>query len=704
MKKLIIFLLIALWATTSNAMSEKRQLIYSFRDSLARTNDPRDSMRLMYNLFDLDIERHAANSRALLDLVSRHGEQSQVLNMIRVSANLNHEDSAYVDSLIGVVNQYAENPEVGETRLLLRLLRIADRYGDKMHNNEISRSDIAQKIVNYKKHRYTNQEERLADLFDVVKAVSCVTRGPLLASYIDSLQTLAEGMNLSTGGLRYYIYDTSAKIFATARNPVAAVANDKKLLNVMDSLARENVRAGRIYSSYPLYRYQAYRRLLRNASALNEAEIEQYYDEAKDLAANDSVIRADLASNSLLDIYYLMAKKEYAKAMPLLEKQIYNSREISTSPQNLYPLLYEVAKALGNREVMRSAAEVLYPLKSRELNEREQFRLNDMRILYQSDSIRASNAVMDTFAKERRDSEKKTHYIILAICLVALLFLALFILFLARQRSHILSMAEDLKQSNANLLRERNELRQAQAELIEARDASKAADRLKTDFINNMSHEIKAPLAAISEYSRLIVDCIPDDKRTYLDKFATIISINSRLILTLVNDVLDVASLERKEMSVSKEPVNVSEICEVALGNVFEGGRTAPDSPVQLVFEPLDPDVSVLCDPQRAGQVLTNLLSNAKKFTEKGTITLSYTYDPAAKTVTFSVADTGIGIPKGKEEEIFSRFRQLDHTVQGTGLGLYISRLLSDIQGGELKVDPDYRGGARFIFTIPTGF
>ena len=180
-----------------------------------------------------------------------------------------------------------------------------------------------------------------------------------------------------------------------------------------------------------------------------------------------------------------------------------------------------------------------------------------------------------------------------------------------------------------------------------------------------MSHEIKAPLSAISEYSQLIVDCIPDERRTYLDKFATIININSRLVHTLVNDVLDVAALERKEMSVNKEPVNASDICTVAIGNAFEGGRTEPGSAVQLRFVPMEPDVAILSDPQRVGQVLTNLLSNARKFTEKGTITLSYSTNPDDKTITFSVTDTGIGIPKGMEEEIFNRFRQLDHTVQG---------------------------------------
>ena len=656
----------------------------------------------MFNIFDLDLKHHAENSHRLVDIASRYGDREDVLEAIRISANLHSSDTAYVDSLYRVVKQYSETPEVNETLLMLKILRIENRY-NKIRQNGLSRTAIAQIIVDSKKTKHASDEDRLLHLFEIVMAVSKVTRGPLLASYIDSLQAQAEHMNLPSGSLRYYIYETTGNIFSSPIVLQNAIQTDKKLLNVMDSLSREYVQEDRPYSSFPLYRYYSYRRLLRNAAGLNEAEIDQYYDEAVELAANDSVIAADLASNRLLDIYYLMAKKEYAKVLPIIEKQLYNSDRIVTDP-HLYELLYSAAKAVGNREVMRSATEVLYPLKAQELREREQFRFNDMRILYQSDSIQASNAVKDSYARERQASEKKSHYIILGICLVALLFLAIFILFLARQRTKILEMAEDLRSTNEKLIQERNDLQKAQDDLIEARDASKAADRLKTDFINNMSHEIKAPLSAISEYSQLIVDCIPDERRTYLDKFATIININSRLVHTLVNDVLDVAALERKEMSVNKEPVNASDICTVAIGNAFEGGRTEPGSAVQLQFVPMEPDVAILSDPQRVGQVLTNLLSNARKFTEKGTITLSYSTNPDDKTITFSVTDTGIGIPKGMEEEIFNRFRQLDHTVQGTGLGLYISRLLANLLGGKLNVDATYRKGARFNFTIPTGF
>ena len=107
-------------------------------------------------------------------------------------------------------------------------------------------------------------------------------------------------------------------------------------------------------------------------------------------------------------------------------------------------------------------------------------------------------------------------------------------------------------------------------------------------------------------------------------------------------------------------------------------------------------------DGQRVGQILTNLLTNAVKFSDKGLITLSYHYDEGAGQISFIVTDQGQGIPNGQEEAIFERFRRLDHSISGCGLGLYISRLIAKLFKGTLIADPSYKGGARFVLTIPT--
>ena len=121
-----------------------------------------------------------------------------------------------------------------------------------------------------------------------------------------------------------------------------------------------------------------------------------------------------------------------------------------------------------------------------------------------------------------------------------------------------------------------------------------------------------------------------------------------------------------------------------------------------MIFTPQpQPDTTIKTDRRRVEQVLINLLNNAAKFTTNGLITLSYILNTDAGTVTFSVTDTGIGIPKGKESIIFERFEKLDSSTQGSGLGLNICRLISQLLKGNISVDTSYRDGARFLFTIP---
>ena len=118
--------------------------------------------------------------------------------------------------------------------------------------------------------------------------------------------------------------------------------------------------------------------------------------------------------------------------------------------------------------------------------------------------------------------------------------------------------------------------------------------------------------------------------------------------------------------------------------------------------KPYDDELNVTTDARRVEQVLTNLLSNGAKFTDEGYVRLTYTINPSDHTLTFSVEDSGVGVPKGKEEVIFERFEKLSNLTPGTGLGLNISRTIAKMLGGTVIVDTTYEGpGARFLFTIP---
>ena len=214
-----------------------------------------------------------------------------------------------------------------------------------------------------------------------------------------------------------------------------------------------------------------------------------------------------------------------------------------------------------------------------------------------------------------------------------------------------------------------------------------------------MSREITTPLNAIVEYSHLIVDCADNDKKEYLLRYADIVRLNTELLNTIVHDLLDVGSLEKATLSIKRYPVLVGDICRLSVESV----RSYLQPGVTINFEQENaPDTYITTDSRRVEQVLINLLSNAAKFTPEGSISLSYRIDRTNNSIIFAVADTGIGIPKGKEEEIFDRFRKLDRNTQGNGLGLPICRMIAELLNGSVKVDTTRRGqGSTFLFTIP---
>lgn len=241
----------------------------------------------------------------------------------------------------------------------------------------------------------------------------------------------------------------------------------------------------------------------------------------------------------------------------------------------------------------------------------------------------------------------------------------------------------------------KDELEASEAELIEAKDRAEESNRLKSAFLANMSHEIRTPLNAIVGFSNVLImgNSTPEEQKSYFN----IIQSNSDLLLHLINDILDISRLESNRNKFTFEKCNIVSLCEIVLStagcNQHNGVEYKFHSPVKA-FE-------LVTDTQRLQQVLINLLSNARKFTAKGSIILAFKIKEQEGIIEFSVTDTGRGIPEDKQKLIFERFEKLDEYVQGTGLGLSICKLTIEKLGGKIWVDPTYKEGARFIFTHP---
>lgn len=234
--------------------------------------------------------------------------------------------------------------------------------------------------------------------------------------------------------------------------------------------------------------------------------------------------------------------------------------------------------------------------------------------------------------------------------------------------------------------------------LHRARNEAQEASAMKNIFIQNMSHEIRTPLNAVMGFSQLMtIPGLPLSEEEKVE-YAEHILNNSKMLTMLVDDILNTADIEKGNYSVKMTKCSVNEILAAAISTAE---YRAQDGVRIYYTSDVEDDYMVVTDPRRTQQVLINFLTNACKHTDKGSIHLHLSLSETPGMLTFSVTDTGCGIPKEQAENIFDRFTKLNDFKQGTGLGLNICRLISKKMGGKVYCDTRYTDGARFVFVLP---
>jgi signal transduction histidine kinase len=259
-------------------------------------------------------------------------------------------------------------------------------------------------------------------------------------------------------------------------------------------------------------------------------------------------------------------------------------------------------------------------------------------------------------------------------------------------RNHRLGIA--LKKNNERLANE--------DELLKfALKKSNEADKLKTSFLHSVSHEVRTPLNAIVGFSNLIAE---DDsyKKYDVKEFSKLISKNSNALLELMDKILKISQYETSVANIDSRKISscdVTNVCNASLDKLKKGGKLKPG--VEVVFKGVPEDYILNTNEEFLGQMLNNLLDNAAKNTETGSITLAYELSSNSKSLVFSVTDTGRGIEDSMRDKIFDEFEKGDSFAQGLGLGLVMCKIIASNLGGKIELDDLYRNGCKFVFTHP---
>jgi signal transduction histidine kinase len=269
---------------------------------------------------------------------------------------------------------------------------------------------------------------------------------------------------------------------------------------------------------------------------------------------------------------------------------------------------------------------------------------------------------------------------------------------LRERQEDLLSLTRELEDTNRGIVA-------LYAEIEDKAERLRRADEMKSRFLSNTSHELRTPLSSIRALAKLLLDRMDGDLTPEQERQVRFIEAAAADLSELVNDLLDLAKIEAGRVEVVVAPIVVDNLFRALKGMLRP---LVDEARVDLIFEPCDYVEAFDSDEGKISQVLRNFISNALKFTEQGAVRVSAFHDPGADTITFAVADTGIGISPDNLQLIFEEFSQIEHPLQrrskGTGLGLPLCRKLAELLGGHVDVVSQPGVGSTFSLVLPRFF
>ena len=375
-----------------------------------------------------------------------------------------------------------------------------------------------------------------------------------------------------------------------------------------------------------------------------------------------------------------MAKGDYPAALRYANENLEyaigdvgNRRMVLMNRSKVYEKLGQYREALADLRASEALKDSVNQAKNRE-------QLNRMNKRFSLNELQSQNRIL------RQRSRFTTGGVAMILSVIALL---VFLVLNSRWNRR-------LQIKNTQLQRERNVVVAQNKQLEIERDHAEAASRAKTAFMQSMTHEIRTPLNAISGFTQVLnmkdIDLPESERKDFCER----IEENTRLLTTILDNLLLISDMESRSELPPPESCIVSAVATQATDLVrsLVANTVILDCQCEL---PLEQTIDSY--PRMINIVLTKLLENAAKFTTVGSITLKVSQEESA--LHFSVVDTGPGIPPDKKDYIFERFTKLDNFAQGTGLGLTVARMIAERLGGTLTLDTDYTNGSKFDFILP---
>lgn len=669
---------------------ERTHLADSLRTSLATVHTAPDSLPILYDIFDLTpLTERLPVAEELLGVTRRAGNDAASLDVLRHMATLANgmNDETLAQRTLDEARKLSPSEDRKQTEVYIS----ACIAGAHQFRSETDRDNYLRHLI----EKFTasansvDPYQRAALLFTLIQALSGEDQGVIVEEYVGDLGSLLSTLpKMQSNYLQIKLNSMAAQVYWSNDEPEKSVTADRRLLDSMDKMQQYYNARERRYINFDEQRYHSIRRMMRSYEVLSQEEALKLDSLAREIAKRNPYIKEDYERNPAVKIGKLVKEGNYEEALPMVRMMIANASALDER-RHLQRQLIRVAGLAGDSIAKRDAeAENSYLLEDY-IAHKSGERLRELQILYDVSTLRRQTAEQ----KLAQQNARATEITIVGVILGLLLMVFALLYF----RFHALS--KKLKSANEVMQQERASMMETQQNLIAARDKARQAETEKSQLITYVGHEVMVPLNAITEYTRMIIDNLPEEKKEYMRKFADVIDGNAKILQSIAVDVQEFSLMDAHKFAVNRVPVDANVLARLAVDSIMPLVQPG----VKVSIEPdAGESAMITTDSRRVESALMSLLSNAAKFTDNGSITVSVAINREAETATYAVADTGIGIPADKADQIFERFERLNPERQGTGLGLPNCVMIAKALHGTVRLDTTYPGpGSRFLFTIP---
>lgn len=458
-----------------------------------------------------------------------------------------------------------------------------------------------------------------------------------------------------------------ADLYTTVENK-KAVDEVNKMIELHKQWNHLNTTFDRRFLDESHYYMAKYSQIIFMADLISKEEIKDYYQKYIQIANKKKVVKSTYETTAR----YYQTIGEYKKAIAYIDSATQTDH---FQPVNLVPIL--------------NAKAGLY------------YKLNDYKNAYltlkEGNRLQTKNK---STKREQQMAEMQTRFDVSKLELekmslayknkqIALIASCILLIGLIAWSIYQRYMVKRLKKMHRKLMVANEEVKRQSEKATES-------EKMKTAFLNSICHEIRTPLNSIAGFSELITDDSLDTATR--EEFKELILNNSTVLLSMVNNILELSELVSSYEPLPVEPTDIHGLCIEEM-EILKGRILNPD--ILCITEADKKEIIIPTNAFYLSRVIGNLLGNAAKFTEKGTITLTCRIDEEQGVVVISITDTGIGIPTDKQEWVFERFTKVDDFKPGTGLGLYICRIIIQRLGGSISIDTCYTKGCKVLVCIP---